>query len=133
VGTIDTKPSAFTFLYPDEMPLVDKVRTIARDIYGASDIAIDSDAAAKFKKITSDGYGHFPVCMAKTQYSFSADPTALGAPSGHVLPIKDVRLSAGAEFVVVLTGAIMQMPGLPKNPSSEKVGVAENGSIYGLF
>jgi formate--tetrahydrofolate ligase len=131
--TIDEKKSDFKFLYPDDMPLTEKVRTIAREIYGASDIAIDSAAATKFKKITNDGYGDFPVCMAKTQYSFSADPTVRGAPTGHVLPIKDVRLSAGAEFVVVLTGAIMQMPGLPKLPASEKVGVGEDGEIYGLF
>ena len=129
----DNEESNFKPLYSDDMPLIEKVRTVAKEMYRADDIAIDAAAMTKFKQFTKDGYGHFPVCMAKTQYSFSADPKALGAPTGHTLPVRDVRLSAGAEFIVVLTGDIMQMPGLPKIPAAENVGVNDDGSIYGMF
>ena len=132
-NTCQTEESNFKTLYPDEMSLEDKIRTVATEMYRADDIAIDATAATKLKQFTKDGYGHFPICMAKTQYSFSADPKALGAPNGHILPVRDVRLSAGAEFIVALTGDIMQMPGLPKVPAAEHVGVHEDGAIYGLF
>jgi len=127
-GKADFKP-----LYPDEMPLLEKARTIARTLYGAEDIAPDKavvDACAEFEK---GGFGHLPVCMAKTQYSFSSDPAAKGAPSGHKLPIRAARLSAGAGFVVLICGDVMTMPGLPKVPSAEAITVDENGEIQGLF
>lgn len=123
----------FKMLYPDEMPLVDKARTIAREIYAADDISLSDQAAKKFKQIEKMGFGHYPICVAKTQYSFSSDPTALGAPSGHVLPIREVRLAAGAEFVVAICGEIMTMPGLPRAPAANKMGVDDTGQIYGLF
>ena len=115
------------------MPLADKVRTIAQEIYGAADISVDKAAATKFRQFEKLGFGHFPVCMAKTQYSFSDDPNAKGAPTGHTLHVTDARLSAGAEFVVVLTGDIMTMPGLPKVPAAEAIGVSREGVINGLF
>lgn len=133
VKVCDEEESNFKFLYPDEMSLVDKITTVAKEMYHAEDIAIDPAAMKKLNKYTKEGYGHFPICMAKTQYSFSADPKALGAPTGHTVPVRDVRLSAGAEFIVVLTGDIMQMPGLPKVPAAENVGVHDDGSIYGMF
>ena len=109
------------------------LRTVAREIYRADDIEVSSAAATKFKQFERLGFGHFPVCMAKTQYSFTNDAKTKGAPMGHTIPIADVRLSAGAEFCVVLTGSIMTMPGLPKKPAAEAVGVNNEGNIYGLF
>jgi len=133
VRTIDTKPANFTYLYPDDMKLVDKVRTIATKLYGASDISIDAAAATKFKELEAEGYGHLPVCIAKTQYSFSTDPNAKGAPSGHVIPVREVRLLSGAEFVVVICGDIMTMPGLPKVPAANHMDVTADGRVTGLF
>ena len=106
VVSLASQPSNFKLLYPNEMPLVDKIRTIAIEIYGAADVSFEPAALATLKKWQTDGYGHFPVCMAKNQYSFSANPKALGAPSGHTVPVRSVRLSAGAEFIVVLTGVL---------------------------
>jgi formate--tetrahydrofolate ligase len=126
-------PSQFKLLYPDSMPLVDKIKTVATEIYGAKDVSFEAAAMTKLNKWQKDGYGHFPICVAKNQYSFSADPKALGAPSGHTLPVRGVRLSAGAEFVVVLTGDIMTMPGLPEVPASVNVGLTKDGVIHGLF
>ena len=100
------------------LPLWDKMKTIATKIYGAADITADSKVRAQIKKLQEDGYGHYPVCVAKTQYSFSTDPQLRGAPSGHVVNIREVRLAAGAEFVVMVCGDIMTMPGLPKVPSA---------------
>ena len=114
------------------MPLWDKVKTIATEIYGASDIVGDTSVRNQFKDLQAN-YGHLPVCMAKTQYSFSTDPSLRGAPKGHVVPIREVRLSAGAEFLVVITGDIMTMPGLPKVPSAEAIKLNERGQIEGLF
>lgn len=133
VDTIDTEESHFEPLYPDDMPLVDKVRTICQDIYHADDIEVSPAAATMFKKIERLGYGNVPICMAKNQYSFSNDAKNKGAPSGFTIPISEVRLSAGAEFCVVLTGSIMTMPGLPKKPAAQNVGVDDKGDIYGLF
>ena len=133
VKTLDNEKSNFKFLYPDKMPLIDKVRTVAQEIYGADDISIDDAVSKKFLDIEDLGFGSYPVCMAKTQYSFSTDPTLKCAPSGFTVPVQDVRLSAGAEFVVVLTGSIMTMPGLPSVPAAESVGVGEDGEIFGLF
>lgn len=125
--------SKFKPLYPDEMPLADKIKTIATSLYHADGIELSSEAKSKLKKFEKDGYGHLPVCIAKTQYSFSDDPAAVNAPSGHTLHIADVRLAAGAEFVVVLTGSVMTMPGLPKRPSALDITVNEAGQISGLF
>ena len=133
VRVADSGEANFQPLYPDDMPLADKVRTIAQEIYGAADISVDKAAATKFRQFEKLGFGHFPVCMAKTQYSFSDDPNAKGAPTGHTLHVTDARLSAGAEFVVVLTGDIMTMPGLPKVPAAEAIGVSREGVINGLF
>jgi formate--tetrahydrofolate ligase len=123
----------FRPLYPSDMPLWDKVRTIATEIYGASDIIGDQKVRDHFKQLEAEGYGHLPICVAKTQYSFSTDPNLRGAPSNHVVPIREVSLSAGAGFVVVICGEIMRMPGLPKVPSAEKIYIDENGQIEGLF
>jgi formate--tetrahydrofolate ligase len=126
-GKADFKP-----LYPDALPLWDKVRLIATEIYGAADIAADASVRKRFNEL-QDHYGHLPVCMAKTQYSFSTDPTLLGAPSGHIVTVRELRLSAGAEFIVVITGDIMTMPGLPKVPSANAIRLNDRGQIEGLF
>lgn len=133
VETVENTPSDFRFLYPDEMPLWEKMKTIATKLYGASDIIADPDVLSKIKKIEAQGYKNLPICVAKTQYSFSTDPKLRGAPSGHVVKIREVRLAAGAEFVVMICGDIMTMPGLPKVPSSEKIDIDEHGKVMGLF
>ncbi|BBU60534.1 formate--tetrahydrofolate ligase [Methylosinus sp. C49] len=133
VSTIETKPSQFKPLYADDLPLVEKVRTIARELYGASDIALDPSVKTRFAELEKEGFGHLPVCIAKTQYSFSTDANAKGAPSGHVIPVRELRLSAGAEFVVVVCGDIMTMPGLPKVPAANNIEVGADGRIAGLF
>jgi len=125
--------SNFKFLYPDDMPLWDKMKTIATKIYGAGDIAADNKIRGQIKKLQDDGYGHYPVCVAKTQYSFSTDPQLRGAPSGHMVTIREVRLAAGAEFIVMVCGDVMTMPGLPKVPSAAAIDVDDNGKIVGLF
>ena len=119
VKVIDEGKANFKPLYPDDMKLRDKVKTIAQEIYRAADIACDATVETQFKDFEAAGFGHFPVCMAKTQYSFSTDPAKRGAPTGHIVPIRELRLSAGAEFVVVVTGEIMTMPGLPRVPAAE--------------
>jgi len=123
----------FAPLYLDTMPLAEKLRTIAREIYRAEDVSLPAAVVQKLKRWEEEGFGHLPVCVAKTQYSFSADPTALGAPTGHVLPVRDVRLSAGAGFVVAVAGEIMTMPGLPRRPAAETIGLNAAGQIEGLF
>ncbi|HVY56234.1 MAG TPA: formate--tetrahydrofolate ligase, partial [Xanthobacteraceae bacterium] len=133
VKVIDEGKASFKPLYPVEMKLRDKVKTIAQEIYRAADIACDASVETQFKDFEAGGFGHFPVCMAKTQYSFSTDPNKRGAPTGHVVPIRELRLSAGAEFVVVVTGEIMTMPGLPKVPSAEQIRLDDKGLIQGLF
>ncbi|MCY3812295.1 MAG: formate--tetrahydrofolate ligase [Gammaproteobacteria bacterium] len=120
-------------LYADEAPLHDKIDTVARRIYGASGIDVEPDAARDLAMFEDWGYGRLPVCVAKTQYSFSADPKALGAPEGHVLPVREARLSAGAGFVVAITGAVMTMPGLPRRPAALDIGVDANGQVVGVF
>jgi formate--tetrahydrofolate ligase len=125
--------AAFRPLYPDDMSLRDKVKTIATEIYRASDIACDSSVETAFKDLEAGGFGKLPVCMAKTQYSFSTDPNKRGAPTGHIVPVRELRLSAGAEFVVVITGEIMTMPGLPRVPASESIRLNADGQIEGLF
>lgn len=133
VEVADSGQSRFAPLYPDTMKLWDKVKTIATEIYHASDIVADTSVRNQFKDLEAAGYGHLPVCMAKTQYSFSTDPNRKGAPSDHVVPIRELRLSAGAEFIVVITGEIMTMPGLPRVPSAEHIRLNERGQIEGLF
>jgi len=127
-GAGDFKP-----LYPDDMPLAQKIRTVAREIYRAADISLSPDAEKKLKQYEADGFGNFPVCMAKTQYSFTAEPDVRGAPSGFILPVRDVRLSAGAGFVVVICGDIMTMPGLPRAPAAYRIRIDADGLIEGLF
>jgi formate--tetrahydrofolate ligase len=133
VKTIETTPSRFQPLYPDDMPLWKKAQTIAREIYGADDVIGDQKVRDRFKELQDQGYGHLPICVAKTQYSFTTDPDKKGAPKHHVVPIREVRLSAGAEFVVAICGDIMTMPGLPKVPSANKIDVTPDGRIVGLF
>jgi len=123
----------FRHLYSSDMPLWEKMRTIAREIYGAEDIIADQRVRDQFKDFQAAGYGHFPICVAKTQYSFSTDPSLKGAPSGHVVPIREVRLAGGAEFLVVICGEIMTMPGLPKTPAAERIRLDAEGKIEGLF
>ena len=129
----DSGSSEFKPLYENKMSLWDKTQYIAQNIYGASEIIADKKVRNQFKKLEDDGFGEYPICMAKTQYSFSTDPLLMGAPSGHDVPIREVRLSAGAEFVVVVCGEIMTMPGLPRIPASEGIDVDDEGLIQGLF
>ena len=129
----DSGTAEFKTLYDSQMSLWDKTEYIAQNIYGASEIIADKKVRNQFKKLEDDGFGNYPICMAKTQYSFSTDPLLMGAPSGHDVPIKEVRLSAGAEFIVVVCGDIMTMPGLPRIPAAENIDVDENGLIQGLF
>ena len=130
---IAAKSARFAPLYPDAMPLADKIRSIAQQIYRARDIALPADVTKRLARFEELGFGHLPVCIAKTQYSFSADPTKLGAPVDHVLPVREVRLSAGAGFIVAVCGDIMTMPGLPRRPAAETIGLDGEGRIEGLF
>ncbi len=129
----DSNSAEFKALYDNKMSLWDKTQYIAQNIYGAADIIADKKVRNQFKKLEDDGFGEYPICMAKTQYSFSTDPLLMGAPSGHDVPIREVRLSAGAEFIVVVCGEIMTMPGLPKIPAAENINVDDKGLIQGLF
>ena len=127
------EPGDVELLYADELPLRDKIEVVATRIYGAREVAYDPWAADQLEEFEALGYGHLPVCIAKTQYSFSADPKVLGAPVGHVLPVREARLSAGAGFVVAICGSIMTMPGLPRRPAALDIGVDEQGQVFGLF
>ncbi|MCZ6797372.1 MAG: formate--tetrahydrofolate ligase [Gammaproteobacteria bacterium] len=129
----DSGQAQFHTLYDDNMTLWDKARHIARTLYGADDLIADKKVRDQFTKFEAEGYGHFPVCMAKTQYSFSTDPALLGAPRGHEVPVREIRLSAGAEFVVVVCGDIMTMPGLPRLPSANSICLNDKGQVEGLF
>ena len=133
VDMVNNQHSQFRTLYSDDLSLWEKTRRIACSIYGAEDIIADKKVRAQFEQFEQEGYGHFPICMAKTQYSFSTDPLLMGAPSGHDVPIREIRLATGAEFVVVVCGDIMTMPGLPRKPSSENIDVDEKKRITGLF
>ena len=123
----------FKYLYPDNKSLLEKIEIIAKEMYGASGFQVEDNIANEIKKIEDSGFGKFPICIAKTQYSFSTDPKLKGAPSGHVLPIREVRLSSGAEFIVVICGSIMTMPGLPKTPAADSIKLNNKGEIEGLF
>ncbi|MBX5455163.1 MAG: formate--tetrahydrofolate ligase [Acidobacteriia bacterium] len=130
--TMETRPSRFRPLYADSLPLAEKIRTIAREIYRAGEVFIPSVVRRRLEMFEEAGYGAFPVCIAKTQYSFTADPAVLGAPEGHILPVRDVYLSAGAGFVVAICGEILTMPALPRHPAAEAIGLDEEGNIVGL-
>ncbi|GJE49497.1 Formate--tetrahydrofolate ligase [Methylobacterium tardum] len=127
------EPAPIRHAYETESRLTDKIRAIATKLYGAADIQIETKAAGKLATFEKDGYGHLPICMAKTQYSFSTDPTLMGAPEGHIVGVRDVRLSAGAGFVVAICGEIMTMPGLPRVPAADTIRLDANGQIDGLF
>ena len=131
VGLCD-KPSSPSFVYEDADPLWEKINKIAKKVYRASEVTADAKVRAQIKKLQDDGYGHFPVCVAKTQSSFSTDAALRGAPSNHVVNVREVRLAAGAEFVVMICGDIMTMPGLPKVPSANKIDLVD-GKVVGLF
>jgi formate--tetrahydrofolate ligase len=133
VEIIERGQSNFRFVYEDQQTLWEKVKAIATKIYGAADISADAKLRAQIEKLQADGYGRYPVCIAKTQYSFSTDPAARGAPSGHTVNIREVRLAAGAEFIVVICGDVMTMPGLPKVPSADKIDIDAQGRVVGLF
>jgi formate--tetrahydrofolate ligase len=133
VKIVESTPTNFKFVYEESATLWEKIQTIASKIYGAGEVTADGKVRAQIKKLQDDGYGHYPVCVAKTQYSFSTDPTQRGAPSGHVINVREVRLAAGAEFVVMVCGDIMTMPGLPKVPSANAIDVGDDGKIIGLF
>jgi formate--tetrahydrofolate ligase len=126
------KPSKPTFVYEDSDPLWEKISKIAKKVYRASEVTADAKVRGQIKKLQEDGYGHYPVCVAKTQYSFSTDAALRAAPSNHVINIREVRLAAGAEFVVMICGDIMTMPGLPKVPSANKIDLID-GKVVGLF
>ena len=132
VELVDEGKSNFRFVYDDEQTLWEKIKTIAIKIYGAADISADTKMRARIEQLQTH-YGHYPVCIAKTQYSFSTDPTARGAPNGHVVNIREVRLAAGAEFIVAVCGDVMTMPGLPKVPSADKIDIDAQGRVVGLF
>ena len=133
LDTLENKPSAFAPLYPDDLSLKEKIETVATKIYGADGVSYTKEAENALAKITAMGYGDLPVCMAKTQYSLSDDPSLLGRPSGFTVNVREVYVSAGAGFVVAITGSIMTMPGLPKSPAAERVDVTGDGVITGLF
>jgi formate--tetrahydrofolate ligase len=133
VETIDAGKSRLELLYPDDMPLIEKIRTVAREIYRAKDISVEKSVRDQLDNFTAMGYGTLPVCIAKTQYSFATNPDLKGAPTDHIVPIREVRLSAGAGFVVAICGDIMTMPGLPKMPAANAIDVTANGKITGLF
>ncbi len=133
VSRIESGTAAYKPLYPLDLPLVEKIRAIAQGIYRAADIAVPDAVAKKLAAFEEAGFRDVPVCIAKTQYSFTADPTAMGAPSGHILPVREVRLSAGAGFVVAICGDIMTMPGLPRVPAAESIFLGPDGEIEGLF
>jgi len=133
VEVIETRATNYAPLYPDEMGLFEKIETIAKEVYRADEVIADSKIRSQLKDWEAQGYGHLPVCMAKTQYSFTTDPNRRGAPTGHSLPVREVRLSAGAGFVVAICGEIMTMPGLPRKPASETIHLNQNGEIEGLF
>jgi formate--tetrahydrofolate ligase len=133
VKVAESGKSRLKLLYPDEMPLLEKIRTIAKEIYRAKDIAADKPVRDQLAAFEAMGYGKLPVCIAKTQYSFSTNPDVKGAPTDHTIPVREVRLSAGAEFVVAICGDIMTMPGLPKVPAADSIDVSSDGRIVGLF
>ena len=128
-----TKKENFKLLYSNDINLWKKIEIIAQEMYGASEVVADTKIRDQLKKMQDDGFGKLPICIAKTQYSFSTDPNLKGAPSGHVLPIREIKLSSGAEFIVVICGSIMTMPGLPRVPAANSIKLNNKGEIEGLF
>ena len=126
-------PSRFRLTYPDDMTLWDKVRTVAQNVYGAQGIIADKSVRTAFDEASANGFGHYPVCIAKTQYSFSSDPNLKGEGISHVLPIRQLRISGGSEFAVAICGDIMTMPGLPRVPAAEAINLDDDGNVVGLF
>ncbi len=133
VELAESGQAKFQPLYPDNLPLLEKIEIVASKIYHAGEVTADKAVRDQLRSWEDQGYGHLPVCMAKTQYSFSTDPNVRGAPEGHIVQVREVRLSAGAGFVVVITGEIMTMPGLPKAPAAERIFLNDQGYIEGLF
>ena len=131
--TLETKKSAFRPLYADDLSLEDKIRTVSREIYGAGSVSFSAAAKRQLRILTELGFGKLPVCMAKNQYSLSDDPNALGRPEGFEVTVKELRISAGAGFIVALLGDIMTMPGLPKQPAALNIDIDEDGNVVGLF
>jgi len=127
------KKEKFKFLYSNNINLWKKIEIIAQEMYGASEVVADTKIRDQLKKMQDDGFGKLPICIAKTQYSFSTDPNLKGAPTGHVLPIREIRLSSGAEFIIVICGSIMTMPGLPRVPAANSIKLNDKGEIEGLF
>ena len=133
IETCENKANTFKFLYDDDLTLFRKIEKIAQEIYYASEVIADTKIRQQLKDFEAKGYKKLPICIAKTQYSFSTDPNLKGAPTGHVLPVREVRLSSGAEFIVVVCGEIMTMPGLPKVPAADSIKLNDKGEIEGLF
>ena len=133
VNIIDSTQTNFKFVYQENDSLWKKITKVATKIYGASEVVADTKIRSKIQQYEDQGFGHYPVCIAKTQYSFSTDPLLKGAPSGHVLPIKDVRLNTGAEFLVVICGDVLTMPGLPNTPNAHQIDLDQEGQVRGLF
>jgi len=133
VDAVESGEADFKPLYPDDARLLTKVKTIAREVYGADDIIAPTKLRKRFHQLEAEGYGNLPICMAKTQYSLSTDPALKGRPENFDIPLRDVELRAGAGFILVLTGSIMTMPGLPKKPAAEEIDLNEKGEIVGLF
>ena len=133
VELADSGKANMQFVYEDDLPLLKKIEAVARKVYGAASIKVDDRALNHLAALEREGYRHFPVCIAKTQYSFSSDATLRGAPDGHTLAVREIRLSAGAEFIVVICGAIMTMPGLPKVPAADRIDLDDSGKVVGLF
>lgn len=133
VAQLEKPAQKMKVIYPDDLPLWGKIQTVAQEIYGAADISADQKIINQIQELQDSGFGNYPICIAKTQYSFSTNPDLKGAPSGHTLPIREVRVAGGAEFIVVVCGDIMTMPGLPRVPAANSIGVDENGQIVGLF
>jgi formate--tetrahydrofolate ligase len=133
VKVVESGKSKLKLLYPDEMPLVEKIRTICKEIYRAKDIDVHKPVRDQLEAFEKMGYGKLPVCIAKTQYSFTTNADTKGAPDDHIVNVREVRLSAGAEFVVAICGEIMTMPGLPRVPAADSIDVSPDGKIVGLF
>jgi len=133
VNVLETCPANFKFVYEDDTPLWGKMEAVAKKIYGASEVVADTKVRNQIKRLQEEGYGHYPICVAKTQYSFSTDPKLLGAPEDHVVKVREVRLAAGAEFVIMLCGDVMTMPGLPKVPAANRIDLDDEGKVVGLF
>ena len=133
VDIVDSNLADFSPIYPDNMSLMEKIETISKRIYRADEVLADKKIRDQLRSWEDQGYGDLPICMAKTQYSFSTDPSLRGAPTGHSVPIREVRLSAGAGFVVAICGEIMTMPGLPRKPAAETIGLNVIGDVEGLF